>query len=68
MGISGQPVSVYYHQLNIQIIGNSNLLPIEVGFISTIPVPLLGRSFFKHFRSVIFHEEKEEVELKTIGL
>jgi len=65
MGISGQPVPVYYHPLNIQVIGNSNLLPIEIGFMSAIPIPLLGRSFFKHFTSVIFHEEKEEVELKT---
>ena len=47
------------------IMGDANLLPIEVGFIFAIPVPLLGRSFFKHFASVIFHEEKEEVELKT---
>ena len=65
MGISGQPAAVYYHSLGVELVGDSRILQIEVGFMVSIPFPLLGRSFFKHFASVIFHEEKEEVELKS---
>ena len=64
MGISGQPVPVFYHELKIEIIGGSDPLPLEVGFMANIPFPILGRSFFQHFRSVIFHEKNEEIELK----
>jgi hypothetical protein len=64
VGIGSQRVDVYYHQLSIEIVGDPRDLPTEVGFSREIRLPILGRSFFRHFRVVAFAELKEEVELK----
>ncbi len=64
MGIGSQSVNVYYHKLKIQVMGDSRNLETEVGFAENFIIPLLGRSFFRHFKSVSFMELKEKIELK----
>lgn len=64
--ITGQNAEVYYHDgLSIQLLGDNRRLPTVIGFSDKIILPVLGRSFFRHFKSVVFNEAKEEVELKT---
>lgn len=65
MGIGGHAEDIYFHQLKLQVHGDQRRLPTEVGFGTNIFIPLLGRTFFEHFRAVIFHEKQEEVELKV---
>lgn len=48
MGIGNQKVDVYFHKLNIQVLGDSRKLTTEVGFAENVIIPILGRSFFKH--------------------
>jgi predicted aspartyl protease len=64
MGIAGQTAEIYYHNVRIQVLGDSKKLPIEVGFSHHLLIPILGRTFFRHFRAIVFKEEKEAVELK----
>lgn len=64
LGIGNQTVEIYYHPLKLQILGDIREIAMEVGFAENMSFPILGRSFFKHFRFVIFNETKEEVELK----
>ena len=65
LGIAGQKTDVYYHSnLSIQIWGDDKRFPTVVGFSKDIAFPILGRSFFYHFQSVIFYEQKEQVELR----
>lgn len=64
VGVAGQQANVYYHNLAMQIVGDSRRLELPVGFSELIYIPLLGRTFFRYFRLVVFNEEKEEVELK----
>lgn len=64
VGIAGQKTDVYYHTLDIQVIGDTRRLPTEIGFSDAIFIPILGRSFFVHFKMIIFSEKKEEIELK----
>lgn len=65
IGIAGQKADVFYHRAQIQVLGAPTLLPIEVGFSKDLLIPILGRTFFRHFRAVVFGEAKEEVELRT---
>lgn len=70
LGIGNQIVDVYYHDdIEIQIVGDSRKLKTRVGFIESAEprqvIPLLGRSFFKHFKSVGFEENNEIIELKV---
>lgn len=69
LGIGNQIVDVYYHNdVEIQIVGDGRKLKTRIGFIENNEprqiIPLLGRSFFKHFRAVIFDENNERIELK----
>ncbi|MBI4095188.1 MAG: hypothetical protein HY435_03280 [Candidatus Liptonbacteria bacterium] len=64
IGIGNQRVDVYYHPLILQVLGDTRALSTDVGFSTGITLPILGRSFFRHFKAVIFAEAKEEVELK----
>lgn len=70
LGIGNQIVDVYYHtDIEIQIVGDSRKLKTRIGFIESNEsrqiIPLLGRSFFKHFKAVIFEENNERIELKV---
>ncbi|GEM_PF-3560746 len=65
VGVGGQTVDIYFHDLEIQVQGDIRKLSTLVGFANTIEVPLLGRTFFKHYREVIFDERKERIELKV---
>ncbi|MBI2048834.1 MAG: hypothetical protein HY434_00585 [Candidatus Liptonbacteria bacterium] len=65
VGIANQKADVFYHHLALQVMGDQRILPSEVGFSKEIYLPILGRSFFAHFKAVIFTEAKEEVELKN---
>lgn len=64
LGVANQRTDVYFHPLSLQVVGDTSILPTEVGFSRDIPIPLLGRTFFQHFKSITFVETKEEVELK----
>jgi predicted aspartyl protease len=63
LGVAGR-ADIYYHSLKLQVLGDTKELSLEIGFSDTILVPILGRSFFRCFTSVIFREAKEELELK----
>lgn len=65
IGVAGQTADVYFHNLEIQVVGDSRKLIVPVGFSELIYIPLIGRTFFQHFKSVIFNEVKEEIELKV---
>ena len=65
IGIGSQVVDVYFHDLKLKVLGESRELAVEVGFADNFFVLLLGRSFFMHYKSVIFSEGKEMVELKA---
>lgn len=64
VGVAGQQANVYYFDLELQVVGDSRRLAVPVGFSEVVYIPLLGRTFFAHFRSIVFEEQKEEVELK----
>lgn len=70
IGVGSQVVDVYYHEgIEVQVAGNSAKFPTRIGFVETDPgkkkvPPLLGRIFFKHFKSVSFQENNEVIELK----
>jgi hypothetical protein len=64
VGIGNQALDVYYHDLKIKVLGDDKKLNTKVGFASGMTIPLLGRSFFAHFKTITFNENKEEVELK----
>lgn len=70
IGVGSQVVDVYYHEgIEVQVAGDSKKLPTRIGFVESGPdtkrvPPLLGRTFFKHFKSVSFQENNEVVELK----
>ena len=65
VGVANQRTNVYFHRLVVQVAGSDRALPVNVGFSREIGLPLLGRSFFAHFKSVSFAEPKEEIELKN---
>lgn len=65
VGVASQVTETYYHDLHLQIEGDTRTLPTTVGFAEDVVVPLLGRALFKHFRLVIFDEAGEQVDLKT---
>ena len=65
VGVGGQTVDIYFHELEIQVQGDNRRLPTIVGFAEKIEIPLLGRSFFQHFREVVFDEKRERIELKA---
>lgn len=64
VGIANQRAEIFYHTLDIQVQGDERKLQTDVGFSDVIFIPILGRSFFQHFKDVVFHEAKEQVELK----
>lgn len=63
IGVAGQRAVLYYHEVQLQIVGDPTRLDVEAGFSAEVYIPLLGRSFFAHFRKVVFMETKERVEL-----
>ena len=63
-GVGGQQTSIYFFDSEIEIVGDGRKLSVSVGFADNIYAPLLGRTIFKYFKSTIFHEQKEIVELK----
>lgn len=65
IGIAGQKADVFYHRAHVQVLGAPTLLSIEVGFSKELFIPILGRTFFRHFKAVVFSEAKEEIELKN---
>jgi hypothetical protein len=50
MGIAGQRTDAYFFNLELEVLGYSQRLPIIVGFSDKIFVPILGRSFFTHYQ------------------
>lgn len=69
-GVGDQIVNVYYHSgVAIELVGDGRRLPLEIGFVETTPnrtiLPLLGRTFFEHFKKVTFCEPKKVLELSS---
>jgi hypothetical protein len=64
IGIAGQRAEAYFFDLELQILGDTRRLLTVIGFSDQIFIPILGRSFFAHFKSITFSETKGEVELK----
>ena len=65
VGIANQKADVFYHHLSLQVMGDSRILSADVGFSKEVYLPILGRSFFAHFKTVVFNEAKEEAELRN---
>ena len=65
IGFAGQTVDIYYHDLELQLVGDPRKLPVSVGFAPHVSLPLLGRTFFQHFTSVCIKEKKACVEVKV---
>ena len=65
VGVAGQQANVYYFDLELQAVGDDRRLELPIGFSEVIYIPLIGRTFFAYFHSIVFSEQKEEVELKT---
>lgn len=65
VGISGQPIPVYYQKLNLQLDGSEEPVEVEAGFVDSPGVgALLGQSgFFEHFR-ICFERKREEIEIR----
>lgn len=64
LSVIGQKADVYYHDAALQLVGDSRILELPVGFSEFIYIPLLGRRFFSNFKAVVFSEQKEVVEFK----
>ncbi len=64
IGIAGQRTDTYFHNLELEVVGDPRRLSASVGFSNDIFIPILGRAFFLHYKAVIFNENKEEVELR----
>lgn len=64
LGIGKQPIDVFYHPLRLKLDGGTDELHTQVGFAKDFDTPILGRSFFQHFKSVIFEETREQLELR----
>jgi hypothetical protein len=65
IGVAGQKAPIYYHDVNLQVAGDTHVFPITVGFSSQVSLPLLGRTFFARFKQVVFEEMKERLELRV---
>jgi hypothetical protein len=65
VGIANQRTNVYFHRLAVQVAGDRRELSVDVGFSREVGLPLLGRSFFEHFKSVTFAQPKGEIELRV---
>jgi len=64
-GIGGQPVAVYHHKVNIQLLGSQHSIDVEVGFTDAPGVDaILGEAdFFEHYQ-IKFERYKESIEIK----
>ncbi len=66
-GVSGDPIDVYFHPVQLQVVGAGEPVEMEVGFTNARGVAaLLGQTgFFDHFR-VTFERDKEQVEVTPL--
>lgn len=63
-GIGNQPEKTYtMDDIKMKVVGEQNTKSLSVHFMEKQPIALLGRSFFEQYKSVIFNEDKKEVEL-----
>ena len=67
VGISGEPMPVFYQKLQLRIDGADETVEIEAGFIDSPGVgALLGQSgFFEHFR-ICFERRREVIEVHPV--
>ena len=64
VGVGVGRADVFYYNLGLEVLGEGRFLPVEVGFAGSLIIPILGRSFFRHYSEVVFRELQQEVELK----
>jgi hypothetical protein len=63
-GIYGSPVDVYFHSLEMQVVGLQNRNSVEVGFVYSDNIGgLLGQSGFFDNHKIIFEKSKDTVEI-----
>lgn len=63
-GVGVGRAGIFYHDLELEVLGEGRILSLEIGFADSLIVPILGRTFFVHYREVIFRESEEAVELR----
>jgi hypothetical protein len=64
-GVSGHSIEVYFHKINLQVIGSKKFIGAEVGFTHSTTLPaLLGQAdFFQHYQ-IKFERYREQIEIK----
>lgn len=63
-GISGHSIEVYVHPVNLQIVGSSEILKVNVGFTDSEGVgALLGEADFFENHQIKFERYKENLEI-----
>jgi hypothetical protein len=66
-GIGAQPVAVYHHKINIQLIGSQDSIEVEVGFTEAPGVDaILGQADFFEHHQIKFERSKESMEIKPL--
>jgi hypothetical protein len=66
-GIGAQPVAVYHHHINIQLIGSQQAITVEVGFTDAPGVDaILGQADFFEHHQIKFERSKESIEIKPL--
>jgi hypothetical protein len=66
-GISGEGIDVYFHKVQIQIIGSSESIGIEAGFTDSKGVgAILGQAGFFENYHIKFERDKERVEITPL--
>lgn len=66
-GIGAQPISVYHHKVNIQLIGSQQSIDVEVGFTDAPGVDaILGQAGFFEHHQIKFERYNESIEIKPL--
>lgn len=66
-GISGENINVYFHSINLQIIGSSETVELEAGFTDSKGVAaILGQTGFFENYHIKFERDKERLEVTPV--
>jgi hypothetical protein len=66
-GIGAQPVAVYHHRINLQLVGSQHSIQVEVGFTDAPGVDaILGQGDFFQYHQIKFERYNETVEIKPL--
>jgi hypothetical protein len=66
-GVGAQPIAVYHHKVNIQLIGSHQSIDVEVGFTDAPGVDaILGQAGFFEQHQIKFERYNETIEIKLL--